>query len=68
MPEDKYQKLAEEIKALFEQEFGGFTFEDFDRVIKIIKADFFRIKSDYKETYENLSPELREQIDFMMKL
>lgn len=32
MDEERYKRVAKEIKALFEREFGGLSFEDLHRV------------------------------------
>ena len=68
MAEDKHQKLAQEIKSLFEKEFGQFAMTDFSRVVEIIRAEFFKAMPDYYEAYEKASEEQRDQIDFMMGL
>ena len=68
MPEDKHQKLAEEIKGLFTKEFGQFRLEDFNKVLELIRAENFGEMMDYYEAYEKATQEERDQIDFMMRL
>jgi len=68
MPEDKHQKLAEEIKGLFAKEFGQFRLEDFNKVLEVIRAEGFGEMLDYYEAYEKATQEERDQIDFMMRL
>ncbi|MBW2333286.1 MAG: hypothetical protein JRF08_07615 [Deltaproteobacteria bacterium] len=68
MPEDKHQKLAEEIKGLFTKEFGQFRLEDFNKVLGVIRAEGFGEMPDYYEAYEKATQEERDQIDFIMRL
>ena len=37
MAEDKYGKVAQEIRVLLEKKFGKFSFEDFDKVVEVIQ-------------------------------
>lgn len=68
MVEDKYMRVAREIMDLFEREFGEFSVEDLDRVIDLVKGDSCLLKPCVGESGEDLSPELRDQIEFMMGL
>ena len=68
MTEDKQGKVAQEIRVLFEKEFGKFSLEDFDKFVKVIRAEGFGAMPDYYEAYEKASKEERDQINFMMGL
>jgi DNA-directed RNA polymerase delta subunit len=65
---NKYEKLAQEVKSLFEKEFGQFSIEDFLKVTKLLGANLHEIKSDFDEFYKNLSDDERRLVDFMMHL
>ena len=56
MPEDKHQKLTEEIKGLFTKELGQFKLEDFNKVVEAIRAAGFGEMPDYYEVYEKAFP------------
>lgn len=69
MGDDKYTILAREILALFEKRLGKFSVQDFDQVAEIIRAECSLSKAqDVDTTYENLSQEEKDQVDFMMGL
>ena len=53
---------------MFEKEFGKFSLEDFDKFVKVIRAEGFGAMPDYYEAYEKASKEERDQINFMMGL
>jgi len=65
---NKYEKLAQEVKSLFEKEFGQFSMEDFLKVTKLLGANLYEIKPDFDEFYKNLSDDERRLVDFMMDL
>ncbi|WP_027371220.1 hypothetical protein [Desulfovermiculus halophilus] len=69
MVDDTYKILAGEIQSLFEERFGKFSVEDFDKVAEIIRGKCKRSNArNADKSYENLPEEEKDQIDFMMGL
>lgn len=69
MVDYKYTALAGEVRAVFEKKFGKFSVKDFDKVAEIIRDENGGIDDrDAGKSYDNLSEEEKDQIDFMMGL
>lgn len=67
---NEYEKMAREIRLLFESKFGELSSEDFREVAKLLGFELLPLKlrptsADY---YEKLSDQERSDIDFMMGL
>jgi hypothetical protein len=71
MVDDKYTILAGEVRAVFEEKFGRFSIEDFDKVAKIIRVEYRGsnvCRDAGGKSYDNLSGKEKDQINFMMGL
>jgi hypothetical protein len=68
METEQKRKIAMEIKTIFERELGRFDLIDYIAVDSIIMKELFDSSSRFRAVYDKLSPELRDQIDFMMRL
>jgi hypothetical protein len=68
MNENRHEKTAQEISAIFEKKFGRFSPDDFHKVSEILETKIRKDRSDFADFYGKLSDDERSNLDFMMGL
>lgn len=68
MSNDRYKKVAQLVKEIFEKEFGKLSTEDFNEVVKILRINKGEAKTDFNKFYKNLDQDEKKEVDFMMNL
>ncbi len=68
MNENRHEKTAQEISAIFEKKFGGFSPDDFHKVSEILETKIRKGSPDFTDFYGKLSDDERRDLDFMMGL
>ncbi len=53
MSNDRYEKVAQLVKGIFEKEFGKLSTDDFNEVVKILRINKEEAKTDFNKFYKN---------------
>ena len=65
---DRYKKVAQLVKEMFEKEFGKLSTDDFNEVVKILRITKGEAKTDFNKFYKDLDQDEKKEVDFMMNL
>ncbi|MBZ0190940.1 MAG: hypothetical protein K8F34_04540 [Candidatus Kuenenia stuttgartiensis] len=68
MSNDRYEKVAQLVKGIFEKEFGKLSTDDFNEVVKILRINKEEAKTDFNKFYKDLDQDGKKEVDFMMSL
>ncbi|GJQ48182.1 MAG: hypothetical protein HKUEN01_05680 [Candidatus Kuenenia stuttgartiensis] len=68
MSNDRYEKVAQLVKGIFEKEFGKLSTDDFNEVVKILRINKEESKTDFNKFYKDLDQDGKKEVDFMMSL
>ena len=68
MNEEQCLRCTGELKKMFEKEFGEFRLEDFEQVVATVREQFLKEQQQALQSYERLTDQERDQIEFMMGL